>query len=171
MNPLFSADDVFEIAQTIEVNGGIFYRKAAELIDEETPKAIMLKLAAMEDEHERFFAGLREQLKRSDGEPWAVDPDGEASRYLQAFTDGNVFDTKRELPANITGTASVEDILRTAIGFEKDAIVFFLGIRNYVPESLGKKEVDKIIEEEQRHIVILTTELNARRKQTASSTG
>ena len=148
----FNADEVFEIAERIEINGGKFYRKAAEIIEDNDAKELMLRLAAMEDEHERFFAGLREQAKKNDGEDLNVDPDGEAAAYLKAFADGHVFDVKGDVSARFKGTETVQEIIHTAIGFEKDAIVFFLGIKNFVPEWLGKDKINELIKEEQRQI-------------------
>jgi rubrerythrin len=171
MEKRFSADDVFAIAEQIEVNGGEFYRKAADIVKDPAAKEMMLKLAAMEDDHKRFFAGLREQLKRPDGEPWEIDPDGEATRYLKAFAEGHVFSFHRDAASRAEKLSSVEEIIYTAIGFEKDAIVFFLGIKNFVPKWLGKNEVDRLIKEEQRHIVILSNELKHRHRRTTRPAG
>ena len=49
--------------------------------------------------------------------------------------------------------------LRLAIGLEKDAVLFYLGMKDVVPENLGKGKVDFIIEEEKQHLVTLTAEL------------
>ena len=161
----FNADEVFEIAERIEVNGGKFYRRAAEMIEDAEAKELMLRLAAMEDDHERFFSALRAQAKKNDGEDLGFDPDGEAAAYLQAFADGHVFDVSSDVSEKFKGVETVEEIIRTAIGFEKDAIVFFLGIKSFVPEWLGKDKINELIKEEQRHIVILTNALKAINKE------
>ena len=85
----FNADEVFAIAERIEVNGGKFYRKAAELVTDERTREVLLDLAVMEDGHENFFAGLREEFAGEDGGSLNFDPDGEAEAYLKAFADGH----------------------------------------------------------------------------------
>jgi len=53
----------------------------------------------------------------------------------------------------------MEDILRIAIGLEGKSIMFYLGIKDMVPEKLGSTKVDAIIAEEKSHIVVLAAEL------------
>ncbi len=159
-----NADEVFAIAEQIEVNGGKFYRKAADAVDYASTRKTLLELAAMEDDHEHFFAGLRSALLSEGGGQLAIDPDDEAASYLRAFADGHVFEADKDTSWKFTGQELPEDILRVAIRFEKDAIVFFLGLKDAVPERLGKDKMDALIKEEQRHIVILTKELTALKK-------
>jgi rubrerythrin len=44
---------------------------------------------------------------------------------------------------------------------EKDSIVFYVGIKDLVPEKLGKNKIDNIIDEEKKHILLLANELAA----------
>jgi len=83
------------------------------------------------------------------------DPDGEVELYLRALSDTRVFFEKK------IDISSMEDILKTAIEAEKDSIVFYLGMKNAVPERLGRDKVDEVIEEEMRHITLLSGELLA----------
>ena len=58
-----NAFEVFEIAERIERNGAMFYRKAAEIFfDNADIRKILLEIAEMEDEHERTFSKMRRQL-------------------------------------------------------------------------------------------------------------
>ena len=49
------------------------------------------------------------------------------------------------------GTSSMEEILKEAILAEKDSIVFYLGMKEMVPENFGKTKIDAIIKEEMVH--------------------
>lgn len=49
--------------------------------------------------------------------------------------------------------------MEAAIVAEKDSIVFYLGMMQFVPEELGKDKLGKIIKEEMGHIRILSKEL------------
>ena len=50
----------------------------------------------------------------------------------------------------------IRRILLAAIGLEKDSIIFYLGMKELVPENLGKNRIDKIIKEEMGHIRLLS---------------
>jgi rubrerythrin len=154
----FNADDIFEMAQQLERNGAQFYRKAAASLKENAARDLLFRLAGMEDEHEKTFAQMRSQLKDSEKISTVFDPQGEAAEYLKALADTRVFFEKK------IDTSSLEEILKEAITAEKDSIVFYLGMRNAVPEKLGRSRLDEIISEEMGHIRQLSKELMARKK-------
>jgi rubrerythrin len=160
MSQRFNADEIFEIAEQIERNGAKFYCRAAEGDFEEDCKQKLLELAEMEIEHEKTFAAMRTQLSGKETGPTVFDPYGEAALYLQAMANGYVFDVNADPSENLAGK-SVEEIFKTAIGLEKDSIVFYLGIKDMVPERFGRDKIDKIIREEMGHITLLSDELAA----------
>ena len=149
----FNADEIFEMAEQIERNGASFYRKSAELIADPAEKKLLLDLAAMEDEHEKIFADLRASLSEKEKVATVFDPEGEISLYLRALADTRVFFEKK------IDTSSIEDIFKEAILAEKDSIVFYMGMKEMVPENLGKAKIDAIIKEEMIHIKLLSKAL------------
>ena len=149
----FNANDIFEIAIKIEQNGALFYRNAAEKIDDKENKQFLLELAAMEDDHEKTFADMQKELKGEETAPTFFDPDNENILYLKALADARVF-AKKEEPAN-----DFKNILYSAVQAEKDSIVFYLGIKELVPEKAGKLKIDDIIKEEMGHIRLLTKKM------------
>jgi len=151
----FTADDIFEMAVQMERNGAKFYRTAAENTAEASGKELLLGLAAMEDEHEKTFAQLRADLTSKEKSPTVFDPEGESALYLRALADTRVFFEKE------IDVTSMEDILKSAITAEKDSIVFYLGMKDLVPDKFGKGRMDGIINEEMGHIRILSKELVA----------
>lgn len=151
----FNADDIFEIAEKLERNGAKFYRTAAESVGDQGARAFLLKLADMEDDHEKTFANMHTELTRDEKSATVFDPDGDAVGYLQALADTRVF-FEKELDVS-----SMESILKDAITAEKDSIVFYLGMRDAVPEDKGRGRLDAIIKEEMGHIQLLSKELKA----------
>ena len=151
----FNADDVLEMAEQLEKNGGKFYRAAAESTNDPDNKKFLLELAAMEDQHELTFKAMRAELSEKEKESTVFDPDGEAALYLRALADTRVFFEKE---MNVT---SMKAILKSAITAEKDSIVFYLGMKEAVDESLGKGRIDHIIKEEMGHIKLLSGKLVA----------
>lgn len=149
----FNADEVFEIAEQIERNGAEFYRKIAQKVTDNSKKQLLQELASMEDEHEQTFKSLRSKLTIDEKIQTTFDPEGESERYLRALADTRIFYEKE------VDTNSMEEILKSAITAEKDSIVFYLGIKDVVPQQLGKQKLDEIIREEMNHISLLSKEL------------
>lgn len=152
----FNADEVFEMAEQIERNGANFYQKAAGLPNLHNMRDLLLELSDWELQHEKLFARMREEVSASEKKPTAYDPENEAALYLRAMADGKVFDIKTEPADLLSGNESEEDVVNTAIGLEKDSIVFYLGIQEMTPEDLGKEKIDNVIKEEMRHVRVLS---------------
>ena len=149
----FNADDVFEMAQQMERNGGKFYRTAADSTADTANKEFLLGLAAMEDQHELTFKAMRAELSEKEKASTVFDPQGEAALYLRALADTRVFFEKE------IDVTSLKEILKSAIEAEKDSIVFYLGMKEAVPENLGQGRLDHIIKEEMGHIKLLSKKL------------
>lgn len=155
----FTADNVFEMAEQLERNGAKFYRNAAQNTDNPEHKKFLVELAEMEVEHEKTFVSLRSELSRSEKASTTFDPQDESALYLRALADTKVFFEKE------IDFSSMKSILKAAILAEKDSIVFYLGMKEMVPEKYGKDKLDKIIKEEMGHIRILSKELVALKNQ------
>lgn len=157
MTRTYNIDEIFEIAEQIERNGVAFYRRAAKGSMNEEHKQKLLDLAEMELSHKRTFAAMRTEQENA---PTSFDPDGEAARYLDAIAAGRIFDLRADHTKDLAGK-TIEEILKIAIDLEKDSIVFYLGLRDLVSESLGKERMEAIIAEEMGHITLLSDELAA----------
>jgi len=149
----FSADEIFTMAEQMERNGQQFYTEAAEAVQSAEHKKLLWELAGMEVDHEKTFKTMRAELTRKEKETNVFDPEGEAALYLKALVDTRVF-FKKEMDVS-----SMEKILKAAIEAEKDSIVFYLGMKNAVPEELGRGRLDEIIKEEMNHVRLLSREL------------
>ncbi len=164
MSYSFNADEIFEIAERIERNGVRFYRRAAENTEASQGLQILLRLAADEVEHEKIFAAMRADMLKQ-GQVATVDPvfdpEGEASAHLQAFADGYIFDTRADPSEALTGEETIEDILQTALEREKNAVIFYLVLKDMVSKKLGKDKIDQIIKEEISHVTTISRELAA----------
>ena len=159
MSIRYNADEVFEMAEQLERNGGKFYRRAAELASDAGTGGMLLELAAMEDDHLKTFAGMRKDLSAVERKPMVFDPEDELSLYLRAMADQHVFDVKADPSALLSAGQAANDVLRIAIGLEKDSIVFYLGLKELVPERFGRERLDGIIQEEFGHISTLSEKM------------
>jgi rubrerythrin len=151
----FNAADILEMAEQMERNGATFYRDAADKISDDAAKQFLLELAAMEDDHEKTFAAIKADLTADEKASTVFDPTGESAQYLKSLADIRVF-YKKDMPAT-----TMREILKSAIEAEKDSIVFYLGMKDLVPDALGKDRIDAIIKEEMGHVNLLSRKLLA----------
>lgn len=159
----FNADEIFQMAERMEKNAAAYYRKAAELHAEHGSESVdfLSSLAAMEDEHLKTFADMRKHLPDALREQTAFDPYMESSVYLQSMSDSRHAEGDPALTEQLTGEESLEAMLKTAITLEQKAIAFYVGLKDLVPENLGKESVEAIIAEEKGHVVTLANRLKS----------
>jgi len=150
----FNAADIFKMAEQIERNGVVFYKKAAENTTEPQSKEFFIFMAGIESQHEKTFAEMRAELTERETEPTVFDPDDESVLYLRALADTKVFSEVQDVPS------SMKDILNMAIDAEKNSITFYIGMRDLVPDKRGKERLDNVIKEEKSHIVLLSKKLD-----------
>lgn len=151
----FNAKEILEMAEQIERNGHSFYTKAAEDVKDADIKDFLNELAAMEVNHEKTFIEMKAALADNEKEDVVFDPYEETALYIQALADTRVFYQKQ------IDTTSAEEVLKEAIAAEKESIVFYLGMKDMVPDESGKARIDEIIREEMKHIQIISKELLA----------
>lgn len=157
MKIYFNADEIFEMAEEIERQGAQFYEKAATLFKEQEIKQLLTSLAGMEIGHEKLFASMRATIL-SDAYK-GYDPDEMAAAYIRTFTDGKVFDTKKNMCDALFAGITLRDVLARAIQAEKDSILFYTGLKQVVPAAIGQDTIEKIIVEEMKHVVSLSDKL------------
>lgn len=151
----FNAADIMEMAVQMERNGAAFYRASAQKFSDSEAKSLLLELAGMEDQHEKTFSAIKKGLTDNEKQSTVFDPNGEAGQYLRALVDIRVF-YKKEIAGD-----SMREILKSAIEAEKDSIVFYLGLKDMVPEKMGRGRIDNVIKEEMGHIRALSKKLVA----------
>ncbi len=159
----FNLDEIFAMAEEIERNGARFYRRAAAVAGDAEAVKLFTELAAWEDGHERLFQRLRDALVGADeADPTVYDPTGDAELYLQAMAEQHVFRRDLDVDALVDGADGTSGILELALQFERDSILFFLGMKQVVPAHQGQDKVDRLIQEEMGHVAFLKRQLAAR---------
>jgi rubrerythrin len=163
MDITFNAFEVFEIAEQIERNGAKFYRMAAELFDGAPVRKMFLELVNWEARHQEVFRDMRKQLYEQKGKVSDFRPEGilSAPRVMAGLA---VFGIKPDPSDELTGKETVKDVLKKAVEKEKDSIVYYTGLKDFVSGQAGKDKIDDIIKEEFRHIRILNESLAHREK-------
>lgn len=151
----FTANEIFEVAIRIEASGASFYRKAAATQSEASNREFLEKLATMEDHHQATFEKMRKDLKPHEKQSTVFDPNQETAQYLAVMADTHGGEGSPTAADALTGDESIQEIIDIAIGLEKESILFYLGLKDFVPPAYGQDKLDGIIREEQRHIIQL----------------
>ena len=154
-----NADEIFEIAEQIERNGATFYRRAAAIFDDCEVRELFLKLAEWEIEHEKTFKDLKKKLFGSNTASMSFRPEQTLSepRVMAGLA---IFGIRAEPTEELNGNESQEDVLRRAVEKEKDSIVFYHGLKDFLSDTADRNPIDRIISEELQHIRILHESLN-----------
>jgi rubrerythrin len=151
---MFNAIEVFKIAEQIEHNGARFYQKAAGIFDGTQISETFLRLADWEAKHERIFSSMKAQLSDLNRKLSAAGceekmPDPKVMAGLA------VFGIRSEPADELSGNEDKDDVLKRAVEKEKDSIVFYSGLKDFVADNASRDIIDGIIREEMRHINIL----------------
>jgi rubrerythrin len=158
MTVTFNAFEVFEIAEQIERNGINFYIRAAELFDDPDICQMFLRLAEWEKEHEETFAQMKQQILEQN-RPAGTSESDDLLPDPRVMAGLAVFGIRSDPAGELRGRQGKTDIIRRAVEKEKDSIVFYHGLKEFVPTHADKNKIDDIIKEEMSHIVILDQSL------------
>jgi rubrerythrin len=163
MGTAYNADEVLSMAIKIEENGAAFYRRAAQLQMSDEESKELLSLASMEDDHKRKFQQMQRSLPDRGAEGAPFDPYEEADLYLFAVSDAHGGEGAPDAADALTGTETIEEVLWTAVGLEKQSILFYVGLRDRIaPED--RETLDSVIAEEKRHVADLSRMIKAQKK-------
>ena len=155
----FNAIEVLEIALDMEKDGQEFYTKAAEIVKEKRVKSFLLELAKWEAKHYELFSEIKEKILNTE-EVSIVDPDDEASKYINAFVKHGVFDEPETVKEFFHTGISEKEILERAIELEKNSIAYYTGLREMAASNKADEKIEEIVKEEMRHIRILNERLD-----------
>ncbi len=155
----FNAGEVFQVAVEIEKNGLDFYEKAHQAVSDPEIEQLFLALARDEVEHRRQFEALLSGLPAEFKRPTVSDPDNEIDLYIRDLADQHIFSTGEELKGRLAGIRTIEDALKLALQFEKDSVIFFLGMQEATCEGKARDVVAQIVREELQHVRKLSLQM------------
>lgn len=149
---VFKASDIVEFAVRIEENGANFYRFAVQLVKDEYVKTLFEQLANAEMQHKKTFEKIFAAMEKT-APPESYS--GEYAAYLHNYVDNAVIFKKEALDQEIAKIKDSMSALDFAIQRELDSILYYHEIKGLVPAH-EHAAIDKIIEEERRHVDMLS---------------
>jgi len=151
MGNIFSGSEIVEIGIQIEHNGFDFYNTLSKKTKDLKSKDIFEFLAGEEKKHIAVFQGILGALARY--EPPESYP-GEYFSYMNALAGEYVFTGKNKGAELAQKIASDLEAINLGIGFEKDSIIFYDGMKKVVPPDEAGV-IDQLIKQEEKHLQIL----------------
>jgi len=144
---MYAVNEIIEMTLEKEVMRRDFYAEAAKKFRNSKAKKLFSDLERWESIHVSKVKELKERLKLS---PLIDSGLGELHSYLRSVVDSKLY-TSVSMKDLLKGVKSVQEAITYAIGFEKDAILFF---NEFLPFFIGKDEkvIKKLIDEEKNHI-------------------
>ena len=148
MPTLLYINEVVNFAIEREQESYALYEELAEKVENEEAKNLFRVLMQEEQAHKTFYTTFLSTIesKQSPG----VSEDEEYVAYMRTLID-----SRRTVKEPKIDLDNIVEILDFAIAREKDAVLFYVGLENYVPEK-DRPTVKTIIKEEGNHIVKLT---------------
>lgn len=150
MSKIFYLSELLKFAIERETESFNLYTQMAEQTKDPELKVLYETLAEQETKHKMFYTSMLEQTPK-EASP-KVKPEGD--EYMDYIK--NLISAQRTVkPLSSEQLHDPIQSLDYAIGREKDSVLFYTGLKHYVPREAHNK-VDIIIHEEMKHAAILT---------------
>lgn len=158
----FNATEVFRIALEIKDRCMAYYEKAQGVIQDSEVRELFETLVREEREHKAKIESLKAKVPPDGWAPPVSDPEEELDLYIKMMADQHVLNPARDLDARLAEVKTTQDALKLALQFEKDSVIFFLGMQEATCEGKDRDLLGILIKEEQDHVHRLS--LQARRR-------
>lgn len=159
MNPVyFTGKEVLDMAVKIEENGLRYYTDAAAASKSAELKSLFGFLAEQEKDHIKVFSGLRKLLTDSGSASAEADYGEEATLYLNALADSEVFTSANEGARLAKTVKNDKEAVELAIGMEKDSLLFYYEIQKMIRPQ-DATVLEHLIAQEKDHVRRLTAQL------------
>ncbi len=152
MGNILSASEVIELGIQIEKNGKDFYDTLANQSKNQKAIQIFKYLSVQENLHISVFKKMLDTVQGY--EPVESFP-GEYAAYMNALANEHVFTQAGKGLEIARRVVSDKEAVDLGIGFEKDSIIFYEGMKKLVPEY-DWKIIQELIQQEQGHLTQLS---------------
>jgi len=149
MPRLIEVGEIVGLAIKIEENGEDFYTRLANATKNLQVKETFEFLAGEERKHRNSFRKI--QTRVGEFKPAYESYLGEYLNYVRALAEENIFTKERSGQLLAKKFKTPTAALDTAIGLEKDSILFYNEMKSFIPES-RYETINEIIGQEKEHL-------------------
>lgn len=143
---MFTLGEIIDLAIQIERNGEKSYRKAQDEVSDISISSMLKWLADDEAEHEKWFVDMKKKIDEKVEDPRLEEMGKEILTSVlgeQAFSMDD---------ADFKNIDNIKSLLELSLEFEKDTILFYEMIKDFIDDSKVIDGIDKIIAEENKHV-------------------
>ena len=148
----FSPQEILKIAIKVEENGKKLFGILEEKAKDEKIKSVWRYLKEQEDVHRKVFQEMLDNV--GDYIVYEFSP-GEYEAYVKAIAASYIFATRLVERKIKEGFGSDLEAIDFGIHIEKESILTYTALREYV-QTAKQVVLDKVIKEEKTHLVRLT---------------
>ncbi|MFH1640761.1 MAG: ferritin family protein [Candidatus Omnitrophota bacterium] len=148
MGNILAGSEIVKLGVQIERNGFDFYSTLVNQSKDEAARGLFQYLAGEEEKHIKVFQGILDKTEKY--EPQGLDADDYLA-YMSALAGEYVFTQKDKGKEIASKIKSDKEAIDMGIGFEKDSIIFYEGMKKTVPE-FDHKILDELIAQEESHL-------------------
>jgi rubrerythrin len=143
---MFSSREVLDIAIRLEENGERLYREALAYVTDQSLRDTLVWLAEQEQQHRNRFMEMKDSSKVGSDSSLAEQV---GVGILREAVDRHAFSLEE---VNFESIRDEKELMKSAIEFEQDVLIFYEIIRSFITEPDALKNMDEIIKEEQKHV-------------------
>ena len=143
---MFSAKEILDLAIKLEKNGEAVYRDAITKVTDPSLVPLLEWMADEEVKHADWFAELKHKLETRNDNPFAEEMSRELFNEMLGEKNFSLKDV------DFSTIDNGDDLIQIFIEFEKDSIIFYEVLKPFVEEPAVRQSLQKIIDEEKRHI-------------------
>ena len=143
---MFSTNEILDMAIRLEKNGEAVYRSAIEKVSKPELASLLEWMADEEVKHAEWFSNLKINLETKHSNPFME----EMSRELFNDLLGNENFSLKDV--DFSTLDKTNDLIAIFIEFEKDSVLFYQVLEPFIEDPVTLENLNKIIDEENRHI-------------------
>ena len=143
---MFNLGEIIDLAIQIEKNGEKSYRKAQKEVERQDLASILEWLANDEKEHETWFIDMKKGINEKFEDPMLEEMGREILNSVLGEQSFSMDD------ADFSRIKDINTLLEVSLEFEKDTILFYEMIKDFVDDGQVLAGIDKIIKEEEKHV-------------------
>lgn len=142
---------ILDFAIHMEQKGYEFYTESAKKFNDLKLTQLFHLLAEQEFNHERVFKKMKEEAS-SQGST-ALD-DKVEGMHMKDYLGDFIFGKKKSLKEKVKTLETIDEVIHLAFGIEKDSVVFYSAMKNYVDKE-HEAMIENVIQEEVSHVLRL----------------
>mgnify|MGYP005835790993 CR=1 FL=1 len=151
MAELLKIGELLQMAVEDEQTGLTFYNELKKAARSPLVRQAAERFAEQEKVHLKVFSDM---VKAAPADTPREDYAGEYMAYVRALLDGKLFPPEGEAAKLAREAKSDRDAIEVALQFERNTLLFFGEIRNFVARK-DQETVEKVMDEERQHLVDL----------------